>query len=44
MQSYRYGAGGGEIPLKDGEHDHFIDALRYHYVNRGSDAIVSRGY
>jgi hypothetical protein len=35
MQGYRYPENGtGELPLKDGEHDHLIDALRYFYVNR----------
>jgi hypothetical protein len=34
MQCYRYPEAGGEIPIKDGEHDHPIDALRYHFVNR----------
>ena len=29
-----YPPGGGEVPLKDGENDHLIDALRYHFVNR----------
>jgi hypothetical protein len=37
MQCYRYPessrAGGGELPLKDGLHDHPIDALRYFFVN-----------
>jgi len=33
MKSYRYGEGSGEVPLKDGEHDHLIDALRYFFVN-----------
>jgi hypothetical protein len=33
MRSYRYAEGGSELPVKDGEHDHLIDALRYHFVN-----------
>jgi len=33
LQHYRYPDAGGELPLKDGEHDHLIDALRYHFVN-----------
>ena len=33
MQAYRYPTGGGELPIKDGEHDHLIDALRYYFVN-----------
>ncbi|MEO6436538.1 MAG: hypothetical protein ABIP55_12375 [Tepidisphaeraceae bacterium] len=39
MQSYHYGKGGSELPLKDGEHDHLIDALRYHFVNRGRGEV-----
>src|SRR4029078_12399733 len=35
MQAYRYADNGSELPLKDGEHDHPIDALRYHFVNTG---------
>jgi hypothetical protein len=34
MQAYHYPPGGGEVPWKDGEYDHLIDALRYHFVNR----------
>jgi hypothetical protein len=33
MQCYHYAPGGSELPLKDGEHDHLIDALRYYFVN-----------
>ena len=33
MKAYRYPEGGGEVPIKDGEHDHLIDALRYFFVN-----------
>lgn len=33
MKAYRYAEGGGEVPIKDGEHDHLIDALRYFFVN-----------
>ena len=33
LRSYHYPRGGGELPLKDGEHDHLIDALRYYFVN-----------
>jgi hypothetical protein len=36
LQAYRYPDAGGELPLKDGEHDHLIDALRYYFVNRQS--------
>ena len=33
LESYRYPDAGGELPLKDGLHDHPIDALRYDFVN-----------
>jgi hypothetical protein len=33
MQAYSYGERGGEVPIKDGTHDHPIDALRYFFVN-----------
>ena len=39
MESYHYGEKGGELPVKDGEHDHLIDALRYHFVNRTTRAL-----
>ena len=35
MQAYHYAPGGSEVPVKDGEHDHLVDALRYFFVNRG---------
>jgi hypothetical protein len=45
MQKYRYPEGGGELPLKDGVHDHLIDALRYFYVNRSSMMrVITRRY
>lgn len=44
LECYHYGEGGGESPLKDGEHDHLIDALRYHFVNRGRGEVRGRGY
>jgi hypothetical protein len=44
MEQYRYPSGGGELPLKDGTHDHLIDALRYHYVNRSRGTLVTREY
>ena len=38
-------SGGGELPCKDGEHDHLIDALRYYFVNReGIEVVRSRVY
>jgi hypothetical protein len=36
LGSYHYAPGGSELPVKDGEHDHLIDALRYHFVNAQS--------
>ena len=42
LRSYRYPEGGGELPVKDGEHDHPVDALRYHFVNR-ADAAPAEG-
>jgi hypothetical protein len=44
MEGYRYEDGGGEVPLKDGEHDHLIDALRYWFVNRKGGEVVVRKY
>ncbi|MBN1392195.1 MAG: hypothetical protein JW947_05260 [Sedimentisphaerales bacterium] len=47
MQCYRYPEGGrrGELPLKDGVHDHPIDALRYFFVNyKHSGKTTSRRY
>ena len=40
MQAYRYREGGGEVPIKDGIHDHLIDALRYFFVNYPNPAAV----
>jgi hypothetical protein len=36
LRAYHYAPGGSELPVKDGEHDHLIDALRYHFVNANS--------
>ncbi|MGE5609308.1 MAG: hypothetical protein ACM359_08645 [Bacillota bacterium] len=44
LQSYRYGEDGSELPIKDGTHDHLIDALRYHFVNRESARVIVRRY
>jgi hypothetical protein len=44
LESYRYPASGGEIPEKDGVHDHLIDALRYWFVNEPSSSTVARKY
>lgn len=43
LRGYRYPDGGGELPLKDGTHDHLVDALRYHFVN-ADDVGPPRGY
>ncbi len=44
LKQYRYPDGGGEVPVKDGEHDHPIDALRYYYVNRKASGATTRSY
>lgn len=48
MESYRYpDTGPSEVPLKDGEHDHLIDALRYffiHYAKRSKGVITPKPY
>ncbi|MGB7158133.1 MAG: hypothetical protein WBD40_08710 [Tepidisphaeraceae bacterium] len=44
MRSYHYAPGGSELPVKDGEHDHLIDALRYWFVNRTMGEVVTRLY
>jgi phage terminase large subunit len=36
MHAYRYAEGGSEIPLKDNNSDHLMDALRYFFVNYSS--------
>ena len=41
LRSYHYADGGSELPLKDGENDHAVDALRYFYVNRLKRGAVS---
>ena len=41
------GADDAELPIKDGEHDHWIDALRYFFVNHvgaPSGRTVDRPY
>jgi phage terminase large subunit len=40
MRSYHYPANGGELPAKDGQFDHPIDALRYYFVNTQIKAAV----
>ena len=44
MQAYHYPPGGGELPLKDGVHDHPIDALRYYFICRDVQAATTRVY
>lgn len=44
LKGYRYAEGGGEVPLKDGVHDHLIDALRYYFVNRQRGELIVRRY
>ncbi len=49
MQCYHYpesgNTAGGELPLKDGVHDHPIDALRYFFVNyHRATKITTRRY
>ena len=44
LRAYRYPDGGGEIPLKDGEHDHAVDALRYWFVNQSAGKVTGRRY
>lgn len=46
LRSYHYPAQlRSELPFKDGEHDHLIDALRYFYVNqKGREGVVERRY
>ena len=43
MQSFRFGKG-TESPIKDGTHDHLIDALRYWFVNDVSEVVKTRTY
>lgn len=44
LKSYRYASGGSELPIKDGTHDHLIDALRYFYANCGRSRLRGRTY
>ncbi len=46
LRSYHYPTGfNSELPFKDGENDHLIDALRYYYVNRAvRTTMTSRSY
>ena len=44
MRSYHYAEGGSELPVKDGQHDHLVDALRYWFVNRCGTEVRTRLY
>ncbi len=44
MRGYRYADGGSEVPIKDGTHDHVMDALRYFFVNRHGYGLAGRAY
>jgi hypothetical protein len=47
MSGYRYARSGevvSELPLKDGTHDHLVDALRYHFVNELARVVTTRRY
>ena len=45
LVGYHYADDGlRETPVKDGEHDHLIDALRYFYVNRTIQTDPPRKY
>jgi hypothetical protein len=41
LQGYRYPPTGGELPLKDGDHDHAVDALRYWFVNQPTREVAT---
>jgi hypothetical protein len=43
MESYRFG-NGTESPIKDGVHDHLIDAVRYYFVNAIDSKVRERMY
>lgn len=44
LRNYRYADKFSELPLKDGTHDHPIDALRYYFVNRRRGDAHARTY
>jgi hypothetical protein len=44
MRCYHYSEDSGELPVKDGEHDHLVDALRYHMVNFKRSTTTWRWY
>lgn len=51
LQCYRYAdpsvdavSATSELPLKDGEHDHLVDALRYFFINRRRGTLLVSSY
>ncbi|HEY0008904.1 MAG TPA: hypothetical protein VGB55_09285 [Tepidisphaeraceae bacterium] len=45
LRGYRYPENRqSELPDKDGQHDHAIDALRYFFVNQNHTALTARRY
>jgi hypothetical protein len=44
LRSYRYANNRSELPLKDGVHDHLIDALRYFFINHATRGALARTY
>lgn len=44
LEGYAYHDTGSEVPLKDGVHDHLIDALRYWMINQHARRVVARSY
>ncbi|MEM1010910.1 MAG: hypothetical protein AAGI46_01675 [Planctomycetota bacterium] len=43
MRSYHYPDTGGELPQKDGTHDHSIDALRYALIHLARPVTITGG-
>lgn len=44
LEEYRYRDPTSEIPMKDGVHDHAVDALRYFYINTQTMSLVRKIY
>lgn len=44
LRAYKYPDIGGELPIKDGVHDHLVDALRYLLINLDRRPAGSRLY
>jgi hypothetical protein len=44
LERYHYKDAQSEIPLKDGLHDHAVDALRYFFVNAMEKPLKRRKY